>query len=836
MTSIFSFLLWYITITLLGWITFPIAYRFLPALADRGYTLARVLGLLLWGFFFWLLASIGVLQNDVGGVTLALLLLVGVSLWAGSRDRFQEVWTWVKDHKKLILISEILFLACFILWAFVRSANPEISATEKPMELAFINAILRSPAFPPNDPWLSGYSISYYYFGYVIVTLLIRITGVDSGIAFNLAIALWFALTALGAYGLIFNLLKTWQKDGDPKINLYGLPVLGPIFILIVSNLEGILDFFHSWGLFWTRGADGTLTSSFWQWLNIGELTTAPTSFAFMPTRPGGVLWWRASRVVQDFTFSGSTNEIIDEFPFFSFLLGDLHPHVLSMPFVLLSITLALNLFKGGGGKPFDLLGFRIPLSKLSFGLAAVILGGLAFMNTWDFPFYLILFCGAYVLAQYFREGWNRRRITEFISLAIALGITSVLIYLPFYLGFQSQAGGFLPSLIFFTRGTYFWVMFAPLLIPIFAFLVYLWQGKRNKKILKNAVYFTLTFLTGLFALSILYSLAITLLPSLGNLFINNQGAEAGQLGQLVMAALVERIKSPATWLTLGGILTLILALVYRKTKTEQRSEIQEGIPAEMENDPGRRHGFLLLIILLGVLLTLFPEYFYLLDQFGWRINTIFKFYFEAWILWGLGAAYGTAVLLSTLKGKWKWIFRTGLVLVLVVSFAYPVFGLWDKTNGFNPSTGFTLDGNAFYTLYHPDEMAGIRWLQTADLGVVAEAIGGDYSDYTRVSTRSGMPTVLGWIGHESQWRGGATEMGTRSSDIQTLYETTDWTTALTIIQEYNIKYIYIGSLERNSYKLNEVKFNLALTMVFQQGNVTIYQVPDPYLTGANQN
>ena len=77
------------------------------------------------------------------------------------------------------------------------------------MELAFINAILHSPTFPPHDPWLSGYAISYYYFGYVMVAMLCRITATASGIGFNLAISSWFALTALGAYGILFNLLSS---------------------------------------------------------------------------------------------------------------------------------------------------------------------------------------------------------------------------------------------------------------------------------------------------------------------------------------------------------------------------------------------------------------------------------------------------------------------------------------------------------------------------------------------------------------------------------------------------------------------------------------------------
>jgi uncharacterized membrane protein len=110
----------------------------------------------------------------------------------------------------LVLTAEVLFLAAFGFLALVRAGDPAILGTEKPMEMAFINAILRSPTFPPNDPWLSGYSISYYYFGYVMVAMLIRLAGVEPGVGFNLAIASWFALTALASYGVVYSLLSAY--------------------------------------------------------------------------------------------------------------------------------------------------------------------------------------------------------------------------------------------------------------------------------------------------------------------------------------------------------------------------------------------------------------------------------------------------------------------------------------------------------------------------------------------------------------------------------------------------------------------------------------------------
>ena len=196
-----AFISWYLLITLLGWITFPLAYRLFPALADRGYTLSRAFGLMLWGFIFWLFATLGIAQNDIGGLLLGLIVVGGLSAWAyftQCETRSMQFTDWLKHNTKLILTTELLFLLAFAFMAFFRSANPEIVGTEKPMELMFINGIMNSPTFPPRDLWLSGYSISYYYFGYVIAAMIAKFTGTSAFIAFNLMLSLTYGLAAVG--------------------------------------------------------------------------------------------------------------------------------------------------------------------------------------------------------------------------------------------------------------------------------------------------------------------------------------------------------------------------------------------------------------------------------------------------------------------------------------------------------------------------------------------------------------------------------------------------------------------------------------------------------------
>jgi uncharacterized membrane protein len=136
------------------------------------------------------------------------------------------------------------------------------------------------------------------------------------------------------------------------------------------------------------------------------------------------------------------------------------------------------------------------------------------------------------------------------------------------------------------------------------------------------------------------------------------------------------------------------------------------------------------------------------------------------------------------------------------------------------------LDGTAHFSFLSVDDKAAVAWLAKAPLGTLVEAVGGSYSHYARIATHSGQPNLLGWPGHESQWRGGGEEMGTRAQDIDRLYSTGSWTEAAQILSYYNIRYIYLGALERTTYLVNDAKFNRFLQPVFQQGQVTIYEVP----------
>ena len=800
-----NLLVWYLLSIFLGWMTFPLSYRLLNKLPDRGYTLNRILGLLLWGFSFWFLTSLKLLQNHPGGILFAFLVLLGVSIGSGW-GKWGEISDWIKQHRQLIITAEIVFLVGFVFMVIVRAANPEATGTEKPMELAFINAILNSETFPPKDPWLSGFAISYYHFGYILAGMIAKFTATSGGVAFNLMLALIFAMSGTGAYGIVYNLLELPGNFSNRKLHSRAWALLGPIFLLFVSNLEVLLEMLYQAGIGWYMDTGG---SPFWSWIQIDTFSNWPTPpFTIVPQRFWW--WWQASRVIQDIDLLGNVSPLspIDEFPAFSFVLGDLHPHVLVMPFVMLVIGLALNIFLGAMDGRQKIFGFTLPYRLDQFLLSAVTLGGIAFLNTWDLPVYFALITGAFALRQVYQKGWDWDRLFELLGFAIPLGVISLTLYAPFFISFQSQAGGILPNIYFPTRGLYLWLMFGPLFIPIF--LVFIWLIRRKVKAAWGwGAILSVGLAILLFLVSILLGLFIAQ-TDLGQQLIASQG-ESSYAGLLV-SALGHRLRIGFGLLTLIVIIGMSLAFLINLASSDNSEE-----------DRPTTLVFVLLMVLLGGVMVLAPEFVYLRDTFGTRMNTVFKFYYQAWMLWSIASAFGTVLILK----KGGLISKLLLIIFVFSSLFYPVFAYIDKTNGFNPSQGFSLDASAYLAQFQPDEAAAIDWLSEAEDGTVAEAVGGQYSGYARVSTLSGQQTVLGWPGHEGQWRGGYEEVGSREMDIRTLFETSDWSTALDIIRRYDIRYIFIGSLEQSTYSLNIEKFQQNLSAGFQQGNITVFVIPN---------
>jgi YYY domain-containing protein len=835
---------WWLIMEVLGLLALPLVLCLFRHLPERGYAFARPVGLLLAGYVLWMGASLGLLSNTRSAILFAMLVVGVLSFWIWQRQR-ESLRDFMQENRRVIVATEIIFALAFLGWAFVRAHNPDIAATEKPMEIAFLNAILRSEHFPPHDPWLSGFGISYYYFGYLLMAMLTKLSGVAASVAFNLAISLLFALTVTGAFSLVYNLIAI-EKGEEVRGGLAGIlwALLGPLFVAVIGNLEGLFEVLHTRGL----GSPG-----FWRWLDVNGLMEAPVNGRWVPTDMWW--WWRASRVVNDRDLNGVHQEVIDEFPQFSFLLGDMHPHVLALPFVLLALGLALNVLLGarewavGTGKDTsaaaenEASGIRALLSKASAALAglwrdrsfdlfmlALCLGALGFLNTWDFPIHLLVVVAAYWVGQRLRR--NRQWLMSVVVFAVSVAVPAVLLYLPFYLGFQSQAGGVLPLFFNVTRVHQYLLMFGPFVFVLLSLaLQHIWRalaassaGERREfwMDLANSLLWLLV------APLLVMTMAVVLVmgTAAGKAFLQGVLADervAALIGSTGVAGLLRqavmiRLANPWTFLLLALSLALLWYLI-RQSWSES---------AEVPSPVGPATVFTYLIAGVAFLLTLVVEFVYLRDLFGTRMNTVFKFYYQAWVMMAIAAAFGSYCILGRRRlsvGRYVWL--VGFAALVFAGMLYPLLAIPNKAGNFGGRN--TLDGMAFLADVRPDDYAAIKWLQENVQGIayIVESTGGSYSEAGFVSAFTGLPTILGWDFHQYQWRGNTIESGKRQPDIAQIYQSPDSREVLTLLDRYDTRYVYVGPVEKRRYELTTQeaeRFGTFLEKVYEVGAVTIYR------------
>lgn len=822
-----DFLLWYLAVQLISLAALPLAWRLFAALPDSGYAFAKSLGILLVGFFLWLGTSYGLLRNEAGGAWLALGGVALISGWAGwqpfrraRRDGLPMAGGW-----RYLLAVELLFLAAFAGWAVVRAYDPAINHTEQPMDLMFMNGIWTSPTYPPRDPWLAGYAISYYYFGYWLLTTLAHLTGQTPEIAYNLGQACWFGLLLLGSFGVGYNLLaengmRNSQSATQPIRLRIAYSVLGGLLsalaVGVTGNLQGILEWLHAQGV----AIDGL--ARFFAVRNF-PAEARVTNLWYIDD---GWWWWRSSRVLADRTLTGEHIEVIDEFPIFSYILGDNHPHVLAMPIALLAIALALNLFlarragertappASAGGQPAswlaDLLAF-LPLGLPGLLLLIVATGGLIFLNTWDFPPYWLLLALSLFWVARRQTGSDGRALRLAGGLAGLLLVGGLVVYAPYFFSAQSQAGGLLPNFFNPTHLPQFVLMFGHFLLGVGSLLLLAGRGLNPRTLALS--------LALVLGLPVIF-LVVTLLAangSEGGRALLQRMPLAPEMSSYPAAVLSRWLARPWTFLLLGGLTALVVALLWQRLTDEE------------EQDPSAT--FALLLAGIGLLLLYAPEFVYLRDNFGSRMNTVFKFYYQGWLLLGLAASFGIARSLGAGGRERQPIpaFFGGLSLLLIcAALIYPVAGVYSKAGHFrNPAP--TFNGLAYVG---EAELAVIDWLRanTPPDALVVEGKGASYrAEYARLSAATGRATLLGWDGHEAQWRGEAYgEMAQgRAEALDAIYRNTSPDGLRAVLEQWQVAYVVVGPSERLQYGVTpgvEERLGQVMETAFQVGEYRIFR------------
>jgi YYY domain-containing protein len=846
-----AFLRWWGCTLIVALAVWPITYQCLKRLPDRGFAFARMFGLIGVGYFFWLGCWLHFWPNIPGAVWLcaAVFLVAGVIL---AQRRGEKPWAWIREHWKEALFTEGVFVVLLAILTFFRSYDAGAVHTERPMDLAFLNAIMRSTYFPPQDPWLSGYAISYYHFGYILTGMLGKMSGLIGSVAYNFGGVNSFSLAGLGAFGLLRNLLllrakaradrapkmeppasaTPWRKAQKPGGSTYlFVSLLAPFMLLFLGNLEGSLDVLYSEHVGWQDGQ-----GFFWKWLDINRLNEPPSgTTSVIPSRSWW--WWTAARVINDRDLNGKSiydDGLIDEFPAFSFVIGDMHPHVMALPFLIAALVVVLETLLRGGGA-FEESKFE-RWSFILFG--SLSLGSLVFLNTWD-----ILILGMAAIAGW--VGWKMSRkeitfgpLTGWLAYLGRWGCTAVLaiaFFVPFLIGFTSQAGGILPNVLFPTKGAQFFVMFGTLLVPIFGWLILDLWSREWKPDWRRALLVGSAGLAILVLGSLVFAFGLALDPQVVNSLQGVLGsfAPASAMG----AVLLRRVSDPGSTLIPVGLIVVSMAVVFGWLRRSSAESEPPSESADRPMDDRWVNAFVLILVFWGALLVLFPEYFYLRDLFGSRINTVFKFYFQGWAFFSLAAAYGTIRLGQTVFDQWeknnaRWAYSAvGSILVLVVLLlgaVYYTMAVWTKTNGLKAPAGATLDASAYMKQTHPDDALAITWIlaNIHDNGPIAVAVGGDYDEYAAlVGTHTGIPIVVGWVFHEDQWRGGAGVQEQRRDDIKELFTTSDWTRAQEILETYGIRYVYFGPQEKSVYGTRGLdKFLAHMKVIYQTDPVTIFE------------
>ena len=768
-----TFFVWYISITILGWMVYPTIRIAFKGLDRKGWPILRITGLVILTFFVWIAGSFGIQITRLTIFSFIIIIFVinGFLFYWGKNEIVQEL----SNNLKYIIFTEIIILIFFIFFLLIRIGNPDLwhpyKGGEKPMDFSYFNALIKSITYPPYDPWYAGGYINYYYWGFLIAAIPTKLLGIIPSIAYNLVLPSFFSFTASSAFCIGWNLSERGFKNrgeskGSKRLKRKKFSgLIAAIFVLIIGNLGTIKMIVQGFqplsdmASSYTNEVNLNTIAAFFEGI---KMFIKNGNFNYYP----GDWYWIPSRTIP--------GEPITEFPYFTFLYGDPHAHLFALPITLLALSWTVSLIneRMHYGKKWE-----FPVKLL---IGGIVIGALRPTNTWDYPIFLAVACGGilYVFIRYAiypkkifpNLTVQKKTIILGILAAISFGLISYFLYDPF----SRWYGQGYKSIDFWTGkktslGAYLthW--------GYFVFIIYSWLLNEVKNWMR-----------------------ITPLSALKKFYPYRMGIIAGSL--LLLAALL--------FLVLKGVVISILVipavaisglLLFRKGSSENQQ-------------------FILILTCIGLGLTLLVELVVLSGDIG-RMNTVFKFYLQAWTCLAISSSWYISQLLLSIK-NWKrknfisgWI-TIFLLLSMSVSL-FPVIASADKiTDRISNTVPITLDGMEYmrYSSYTEKNQVMdlkqdyelIRWMQDNINGtpIIIEANVPEYRWGNRITIYTGLPSVIGWNWHQRQQRAinPSNWVYKRVEDVNTFYSTTDISVAKELVKKYKVEYIVIGQLERIIY------------------------------------
>ena len=781
-------LIWWLAVQFIGIAAFPIGFVFFRFLPDRGYAFSKILGLLLMTYLLWIGAMAHVIPNARWSIILILALIAATSAVIAFRER-RKIAEFLRSRWSYVVLVEGLFTSIFLTGLYLRSYFPAISGFDKPFDFAFVNGVIRSDYFPARDPYLSGHDNLYYIFGHTEIASLTKLTGISSSITFNLGGVLLLALAATAVFGLVYNLVAT---SGHLKRAMaFGL--VGALFLAALSNFIGLFELLAANDV----GSDSLYRAldlfRFREEIPAGSSTWYPTD-----------AWWILH--ASNFAYGGPDRQ----FPFFNFLRGDLHSQMLSAPFFVMAAAVAFNLWLSK--QP---LSGRFAIRNLPlFLLAALSAGAVGFTNLLDLPTVLFLLALVVLVRNYVVTGrmWTRA-LRDSLQFLVPLVSLSLLLFLPFYLGLTAVPSSGLELVEVVHRSS---LVAREAVVTSPHHLLYMWLP--------------VLWLGG--------SILVVLLARhrWANLGRVAWAVAIGSIPLFLWMLLLLLLRGPVgfaeevfargdAWVTLGLLLALLVALLLALGR-----EVWEW------REEGQRDGTVMALLIVGVaiLLLVGMELFWVGDRhFPFRLNTVFHLGYQVWTLLAIGGAFALYYVTAhwvprgvpAILGRISW--GTITLVVILAALAYVPPALFWRTGDFDASR--SLDGSSLSKRFNRTEYDAVVWLWDNVDGtpVILEAVGGSYSSFGRISSATGLPTVLASPTIEFNLRG-SDPLDGRQEAVERAYTISDPGEARAILDQFDVEYVFVGRLEREAYGEGGLsKFEAFMDVVFENEDVTIYRMPE---------
>ncbi|MBO4498266.1 MAG: hypothetical protein J5739_08680 [Lachnospiraceae bacterium] len=756
-----QFMGWLLTLVAAGIIFFPVAFLMFRKFRDCGILFSITLGVAFMSWLSWLFSSIGFIPFNVWGSVIVWLVcaLANIGfLVAVKRIKGSIIPKDYNFSEKIIpmLITGLVFLVTFITWNYIRGFKPQaLGSTECVMDYAFMKSLDRSNYMPATDMWMSGKGINYYYVGQYVATFLSKISGVGVGYGYNFMLMTEASLALAIPYSLVSTVFSefTASKGILRKASSHAAGLISGIAVSICGNFHYIIFNYVVPPL---RDMLGVTSMAKENNLSL------PNYFFPNSTRYIGYM-------------PSTTDKTIHEFPAYSFVLGDLHAHVINVMFALCVVGVlyayVINRkdrikLAASGAMPLadknradSLFGIERFFAKVFDPCVVVVaffVGLFHTTNYWDYPIYFVVAGAVILYVNFTSEGARYTGLVLTVFHAAIVIIISKLVCLPFTLSFDQISS----DIAAVTERT-----------PLYQFLV-LWGFP--------------------------FLVAVVFIVVVVKNFLSTDKAR-------------REITVGAKDIEVSDIITPEAALSGHKAEAAPAGKAKEKKKCWIARFLLGVHPsdiFVVIIVCCAMGLCFIPELIYVKDIYSGdykRANTMFKLTYQAFMLFGVSFGYIFARLLIFGKKKAR-VFGAICLCLLLLCAGYTKLAVdaWyftaDRTFTTLSATDFLEDGTN-------GEYEAILYLDKNVRGrpVIMEADGNSYTDACRFSAWTGLPTVLGWNTHEWLWRSSSdlsypAILSERKADVQTFYTTTDMSEMRKIINKHNISYIIIGTVERSRF------------------------------------